>query len=114
MESMRFPPGSRRFTREGHSLVVMQYTRKIAIIFTTEIFLVVRRRNGFKILDSTQHAKLLGRHATADALLSAVFGRASIDVVIKELYALLPQPIAEEIEEYYGWMPLGALPIVPF
>jgi hypothetical protein len=117
MESMKFPPTARLFTREGHCLVVIQYTRDVAIIVAPEVFLITRRRNGFKFVDKTAYAKTLkipAREYTAESLLSAVYSRGEIDAVILELYARLPQPIAEEIEEYYGWMPLSALPVVKF
>lgn len=115
---MKFPPGSRHFTRDGHSLVVIQYSRDVAIIVTDEVFLIMRRRNGFKFVDKAQYATILKiparETATAESLLSAVFGRTSIDSVIATLHANLPQPIAEEIEEYYGWASLSALPVVRF
>lgn len=120
MDKITYPPGSRIvLDYQGRYVVALDYARDIVILISSKgPFIITRSPRGYKMLGRTHFSKILGiplpDDCSSECLLSKAYGKDYVDIVIFILHENLPQPIAEEIEEYFGWMPMKTLPIVLF
>jgi len=120
MDKITYPPGA-RIVRDCHGryVIALNYSRDVVILISTRgPYVIVRDSSGYKMLGRSHFSSILGlilpNNCSVECILANAYGKDYIDSVVAILHKHLPQPIAEEIEEYFGWMPMSALPVVKF
>jgi len=114
MEKMQYPPGSRRVSCGDEIIVAMAYSKDIVLIIkNNQIFAIKKCARGFKIIPRTMFVRVVAMvpdSITPEQTLAWLYNKDFTDALSRELHFALPQPIAEEIEEYIGWAPFKELP----